>query len=62
MAAAMREMLFDLEALLKKLPRLVDASSLVVDPSEAVFETLHFAGVDLSRGAFFLSLFRNLVD
>ena len=51
--------LFDLEALLKVLPRLWDASSLVVDPCEAVFEAVHFAGVDLSRGAFFLSLFRN---
>ena len=30
--------LFDLEALLKVLPRLWDASSLVVDPFEAVFE------------------------
>ena len=50
---------FDLEALLKVVPRLEDAGSLVVDPCEAVFEAVHFAGVDLSRGAFFLSLFRN---
>jgi hypothetical protein len=34
MSAAMLEnALFDLEALLKVLPRLVDASSLVVDPA-----------------------------
>ena len=51
--------LFDLEALLKVLPRLGDASSPVVGPCEAVFEADHVAGVGLSRGAFFLSLFRN---
>ena len=50
---------FDLEALLKVVPRLEDAGSLVVGPCEAVFEAENFAGVDLSRGAFFLSLFRN---
>ena len=50
--------LFDLEALVKVLPRRWDASSLVVDPFEAVFEAPHFLGVDLSRGAFFTSLFR----
>jgi hypothetical protein len=50
--------LFDLEALLKVLPRLWDASSLVVDPFEAVFEAKHFSGMGLSRGTFFPSLFR----
>ena len=50
--------LFDLEALLKAAPRLGDASSPVVDPFEAACKAPHYAGVDLSRDAFFPSLFR----
>jgi hypothetical protein len=62
MAAAMLEVLLrPCEVLLKTLPRLGGASSPVwlIGPCEAAFEAEHFSGVDLSQGAFFLSLFRN---